>query len=330
MELRLKMMGQLLGITMMMMITFGDPVTSQNPPNNLKALFQAPKGQPINYPPPDTRGPTPRDLWVQAYQKAKSAGLIPAIPVSTVQNFNPVYPQFQGKICNPKLPNACYDSLDIKSAPGGVAGISFDDGPVPPSMDLLGFLRSQTQRATHFLIGSQILKNENIFKAMDDAKEELAVHTWSHPMSTSLSDMEILGELGWTMQIIFDKSQSHVIPRLWRPPYGDIDQRVQAIAKNVFGLVSVFWNFDSQDYCLSDTNPQGSDCPVGSGPQNIGDLKGSLDKFINTNKQSGLIILEHEKNNRAVAAFKYIFPRMKQAGWSPKTIAEISRGSPYQ
>ena len=30
-----------------------------------------------------------------------------------------------------------------------------------------------------------------------------------------------------------------------KPPYGDVDARVRAIAKNVFGLTTVIWNHDS-------------------------------------------------------------------------------------
>lgn len=35
---------------------------------------------------------------------------------------------------------------------------------------------------------------------------------------TTLSDAQVLGELGWTMQIIHDLSGGYV-PRFWRPPY---------------------------------------------------------------------------------------------------------------
>lgn len=35
---------------------------------------------------------------------------------------------------------------------------------------------------------------------------------------TTLTDLQVLGELGWTLQIIYDKSG--LIPTFWRPPYG--------------------------------------------------------------------------------------------------------------
>ncbi len=58
---------------------------------------------------------------------------------------------------------------------------------------------------------------------------------------TTLSNEAVVAELGWTMQIIADSTGGRV-PKFWRPPYGDSDIRVGAIAQEVFGLTSVMWN----------------------------------------------------------------------------------------
>lgn len=70
---------------------------------------------------------------------------------------------------------------------------------------------------------------------------DIAVHTWTHPYMTTLTNEEVLGELGWTMQLIHNSTGGR-IPKYWRPPYGDSDNRVRAIAKEVFGLTTVIWN----------------------------------------------------------------------------------------
>ena len=70
---------------------------------------------------------------------------------------------------------------------------------------------------------------------------DLAVHTWTHPYMTTLTDSQVLAELGWTMQIIHDSTGGR-IPRFFRPPYGDIDNRIRAIAQEVFGMTAVIWN----------------------------------------------------------------------------------------
>ena len=58
---------------------------------------------------------------------------------------------------------------------------------------------------------------------------------------TSLSNLQVVAELGWTMQLIY-KSTGGRLAKYWRPPYGDTDARVTAIASEVFGLTTVIWN----------------------------------------------------------------------------------------
>ena len=58
---------------------------------------------------------------------------------------------------------------------------------------------------------------------------------------TKLTNLDIVAELGWSMQLIHDSTGGR-LPRYWRPPYGDADNRVRAIAKEVFGLRTIFWN----------------------------------------------------------------------------------------
>ena len=67
------------------------------------------------------------------------------------------------------------------------------------------------------------------------------MHTWTHPYMTSLSNEDVVAQLAWTMQIIHDSTGGRV-PRFWRPPYGDSDTRVSAIAKEVLGMITVIWN----------------------------------------------------------------------------------------
>ncbi len=71
---------------------------------------------------------------------------------------------------------------------------------------------------------------------------DFAVHTWSHPYMTSLTNDEILEQFGWTFQIIYDLTGR--VPKFWRPPYGDVDNRVRAIASQVFGLTTIIWNHE--------------------------------------------------------------------------------------
>lgn len=73
--------------------------------------------------------------------------------------------------------------------------------------------------ATHFVIGSAILYNPETMKLMADAGVHLGVHTFSHSIQTTKTDMEVLGDLGWTSQLIYEATGK--VPMYFRPPEGE-------------------------------------------------------------------------------------------------------------
>ena len=79
---------------------------------------------------------------------------------------------------------------------------------------------------------------ENFRRAFQELKDDVGVHNWSHPYMTTLTNEQVVAGIGWTLQIIHDSTGGRV-PRYWRPPYGDADNRVQAIGSEVFGPTSV-------------------------------------------------------------------------------------------
>lgn len=99
---------------------------------------------------------------------------------------------------------------------------------------LYDFLQQNKTRATHFMIGRNIAQRPQAFLQAFNQGDDIAVHTWSHPYMTTLSDKAVVAELGWTMQIISDSTGGRV-PKFFRPPYGDTDNRVRAISAHVFG-----------------------------------------------------------------------------------------------
>ena len=120
-------------------------------------------------------------------------------------------------------------SSDISRAPAARWAINFDDGPLPPSEQLYEALDAWNEKATHFWVGNNVKNNLDMAQRAAQRGDHLAVHTWSHPHLTTYSNEQIVGELGWTIQIIYDVS-SH-IPRYYRPPYGDVGKRTCAWTK---------------------------------------------------------------------------------------------------
>ncbi|GAA5972186.1 hypothetical protein JCM11641_002533 [Rhodosporidiobolus odoratus] len=129
-------------------------------------------------------------------------------------------------------------------------GVSFDDGPSPNTPRLLAYLAEHDIKATFFVVGSRAISYPNILQAIHQAGHQISVHTWSHPAMTTISNEEIVAELGWTREVI--KTVTGVSPTTWRPPYGDIDDRVRYIALKL-GMSAYQWTvdgtlaFDTQD-----------------------------------------------------------------------------------
>ncbi|KAI0081799.1 glycoside hydrolase/deacetylase [Panus rudis PR-1116 ss-1] len=267
--------------------------------------------------------PDPNQLpqqWVDALNAAVSAGKIPNFPPSTATGGNPTYPGQDPNsdvICSTtykcrKNPDNIYD------APQGVIGISFDDGPLPTSDKLYQFLEANNQPATHFFIGVNILNNPKEFNyAFATVGNDIAVHTWTHPYMTTLDNMAVLGQLGWTMEIIHNSTGGR-LPKYWRPPFGDSDNRVNAIAKEVFGLTTVIWNQDTEDWSLTSG---------GTTPQKI---NASMTQWLTGPKNPGLIMLEHELSDQSVQAFIDGYPVMKSNGWKTVSVAQLDGQSAYQ
>lgn len=53
------------------------------------------------------------------------------------------------------------------------------------------------------------------------AGHQIAGHTWAHPALTTLTNEQIIAELGWTRKVM--NEILGVTPNMFRPPYGDIE-----------------------------------------------------------------------------------------------------------
>ncbi|KAI0278828.1 hypothetical protein BGY98DRAFT_1077813 [Russula aff. rugulosa BPL654] len=260
--------------------------------------------------------------WIDALNTAVQAGKIPNIapPTQTAAGTVPIY----GPGINAAGPSVCSNSYgcrnpgDIYDAPEGVIGIGFDDGPLPPSGTLYAFLKQNEIRATHFYIGVNIINNWNEFNTAFQNEDDIAVHTWTHPYMTTLSNADVVAQLGWTLQLIYNSTGGR-LARYWRPPYGDTDARVDAIAREVFGLTTIIWNNDSEDWTL--------ETPGGTTPEAI---QANFQRWLSGPTTPGLIVLEHELTDESVQAFISAYPLMKQYDWILKSTATLAGLSPYQ
>lgn len=64
---------------------------------------------------------------------------------------------------------------------------------------------------------------------------------------TTLTNEEVVSELYWTQKAI--KEVLGITPKCWRPPFGDVDDRVRAIAW-LMGMRTIIWDRDTNDWGL--------------------------------------------------------------------------------
>ena len=62
------------------------------------------------------------------------------------------------------------------------------------------------------------------------------MHTWSHPDLTTLTSEQVYAELLWTIYVIH--AAIGQTPKLFRPPYGSINDNVRKVAAQLGLTVS--------------------------------------------------------------------------------------------
>ncbi|KAF9583247.1 chitin deacetylase [Lunasporangiospora selenospora] len=178
----------------------------------------------------------------------------------------------------------CEAAGDITSCPTkGTWGLTYDDGPSPDSPRLYDNLLQHNQKATLFIVGSRAVSYPQTLKRAYDEGHHIAIHTWSHPSMTSLTNEQIVAELKWTEKAIFDVIGA--TPLYWRPPFGDVDNRVRAIATQL-GYKTSIWTqgFDTDDWNI----PGG----LSTADAVVATFKSWLPKIATLN--TGFIVLQHD------------------------------------
>lgn len=215
-------------------------------------------------------------------------------------------------------PKINYIPEDIYYCPtAGDWGLNYDDGPYNPSDSdallnnysepvLYNFLaNNNNQKATLFYIGSNVVTYPAAARRAINDGLIICVHTWSHPAMTTQTNLQVVAEFYWTLRAI--KEAVGITPKCWRPPYGDVDDRVRAIAWQM-GLSTYLWNKDSNDWNMP-----------GDGGGNLpwDTVDGYFEGWVEARKNGsdntvGTICLEHELNNATVKMTEKWLPTLQQ------------------
>ncbi|MEG0354350.1 MAG: polysaccharide deacetylase family protein, partial [Lachnospiraceae bacterium] len=97
--------------------------------------------------------------------------------------------------------------------------ITFDDGPSASwTPVLLEGLRERGIKATFFLIGQNVEKNQDLVRKMSEEGHLIGNHTYHHVEITKIGNAEAYEEIRSTSELIFGITGSYT--EYMRPPFG--------------------------------------------------------------------------------------------------------------
>ncbi|OZJ02091.1 hypothetical protein BZG36_04571 [Bifiguratus adelaidae] len=181
-------------------------------------------------------------------------------------------------------------------------GLTYDDGPNCSHNFFYDYLQEQNLKASMFYIGSNVADwPYGAIRGLANG-HHIASHTWSHRYMTTLTNPDVVAEFYYTQKVL--KMVTGVTPRYWRPPFGDVDDRIRAIAQQM-NLQTIVWNLDTNDY----------EAP---GTVSVAQVQNNYNAFITmgmngTFAKSGNIVLSHELTNTTMQLAVANIPQIKAA-----------------
>lgn len=127
-----------------------------------------------------------------------------------------------------------------------VVAISFDASwGADKTIPILDILDEHNVKTTFFLVGGWVDKYPDMLKEIFSRGHEIGNHSDTHAHMSQLNEQQIKDEL----RIMSDKVENltGVRPTLFRPPYGDYNDRVVQVSR-AEGYEVVQWSIDSLDW----------------------------------------------------------------------------------
>ena len=142
-----------------------------------------------------------------------------------------------------KIPKDVISNFYFKSSTDRKeVAITFDDGPLKNTKEILSFLLQNDVPATFFLVADKLNKNNTLF--YQDSLIEVGMHTFSHLDYSNLTRDEKNKDIYKCIEIF---NKYNLQTTYFRPAYGIIDRDIAEIL-NRNSLDGVIWSLDSQDW----------------------------------------------------------------------------------
>ena len=184
-----------------------------------------------------------------------------------------------------------------------VVALTFDDGPSrSQTNEILSILRDENVKATFYLIGNEIEKNQGEAEKMIAEGHEIGNHTYNHERMILVSPSFVKNEIDKTDELI--KKASYKGEITFRPPY-------------CRKLLALPWH-------LSENNRKTITWDVE--PETFVENSADIIKYTLENTKNGSIILLHVaygNRSESVKSVRPIIKGLKERGFEFKTISEL-------
>mgnify|MGYP004520420061 CR=1 FL=1 len=185
-----------------------------------------------------------------------------------------------------------------------MVAITLDDGPhATNTQKILDILDAHNAKATFFMLGQNVVNNEEVVKDVYKRGNEIGIHTWDHKQLTKLSQDEIVSQVERTSDAIYKIIGKR--PKLVRPPYGAINDTV----KNSINYSLILWNIDSLDWKSRDEK--------------------QIVPLVMNSVQDGDIILLHDIHSTTVPAVEKIVSQLEEQGYQMVTVSQLLEAKGY-
>lgn len=183
-----------------------------------------------------------------------------------------------GKLFELLYPNRLWSKKEKEK----IIYLTFDDGPVPEATPfVLQELEKVGAKATFFVVGDNVRKNQEVFQSVVNHGHRIANHTMNHLNGEHCRTVDYIENVKYCEQQIEQYNQ----PAIMRPPYGKLTKKQE---KELKQYQVVMWSVLTYDF---DANLSAETC---------------LEKAIQLTK-NGSIVLMHD-SVKTIGKLKYVLP----------------------
>lgn len=150
-------------------------------------------------------------------------------------------PGYDAAHINPDYNDANYELVYKVNTDRKEVALTFDDfGSDKTVTQILDILEEYDVKATFFLRAKGVEDNPNLARAMLEGGHDVANHSYSHPVVTTLTPEELQEDIVKAHQVITEAIQEPPV-MLFRPPTGVVDDlRAKAIAAAGYPIIAMY------------------------------------------------------------------------------------------